>query len=86
MAKSRLRLVAPSTVLRTAMPTRPPDRDLRTLEHLTEAVRERTSARDEASAPIALIASLRQSSAWRTLVRNLFLQFADETEIEAKQE
>jgi hypothetical protein len=37
MAKSRLRLVTPSTVLRTVMPRKPPNRDLRTREHLTEA-------------------------------------------------
>ena len=41
MAKSRLRLVTPSTVLRTVMPRRPPNRDLRTREHLTEAEVER---------------------------------------------
>jgi integrase len=36
-----LRLVTPSTVLRTVMPRRPPNRDLRTREHLTEAEVER---------------------------------------------
>ena len=41
MAKARLRLVTPSTVLRTVMPTRPPNRDLRTREHLIEAEVER---------------------------------------------
>ena len=41
MAKSRLRLVTPSAVLRTVMPRRPPNRDLRTREHLTEAEVER---------------------------------------------
>jgi hypothetical protein len=41
MAKARLRLVTPSTVLRTVMPRRPPNRDLRTREHLTEAEVER---------------------------------------------
>jgi integrase len=41
MAKTRLRLVTPTTVLRTVMPRRPPNRDLRTREHLTEAEVER---------------------------------------------
>jgi integrase len=41
MEKSRVRLVTPSTVLRTVMPRRPPNRDLRTREHLTEAEVER---------------------------------------------
>jgi hypothetical protein len=41
MAKSRLRLVTPSAVLRTVMPRRPPNRDLRAREHLTEAEVER---------------------------------------------
>ena len=36
-----MRLVTPSTVLRTVMPRRPPNRDLRTREHLTEAEVER---------------------------------------------
>jgi integrase len=36
-----LRLVTPSPVLRTVMPRRPPNRDLRTREHLTEAEVER---------------------------------------------
>jgi integrase len=40
MTKTRLRLVAPATVLRTA-PRRPPNSDLRTREHLTEAEVER---------------------------------------------
>jgi hypothetical protein len=37
MAKTRLRPVTPSTVFRTVTPRRPPNRDLRTREHLTEA-------------------------------------------------
>jgi site-specific recombinase XerD len=41
MAKSRLRLVTPTTVNRTVTPNRPPDKDLRTREHLTEAEVER---------------------------------------------
>jgi site-specific recombinase XerD len=35
MAKSRLRLVSPTTVKRTVTPRRRPNRDLRTREHLT---------------------------------------------------
>jgi integrase len=41
MAKSRLRLVTPTTVNRTVTPNRPPNKDLRTREHLTEAEVER---------------------------------------------
>jgi integrase len=41
MAKTRLRLVRPTTVLRTVMPRRRPNSDLRTREHLTEAEVER---------------------------------------------
>jgi integrase len=41
MAKSRLRLVTPTTVNRTVTPKRPPNKDLRTREHLTEAEVER---------------------------------------------
>jgi integrase len=41
MAKTRLRLVTPSTVLRTVMPRRRPNGDLCTREHLTEAEVER---------------------------------------------
>jgi integrase len=41
MAKSHLRLVAPNTVNRTVVPTRPPNADLRTREYLTEAEVER---------------------------------------------
>jgi site-specific recombinase XerD len=37
MAKRHLRLVAPATVNRTVTPTRPPNKDLRTREYLTEA-------------------------------------------------
>ena len=37
MAKSNLRLVAPTTVNRTVMPRRRPNRELRSREHLTEA-------------------------------------------------
>jgi integrase len=37
MAKKHLRLVTPTTVLRTVPPKRPPNTDLRTREHLTEA-------------------------------------------------
>jgi integrase len=47
MAKSHLKLVAPSAVNRTVTPTRPPNGDLRTREYLTEAEVERlmTAAR-----------------------------------------
>jgi hypothetical protein len=41
MAKSHLKLVTPATVLRTVTPKRPPNADLRTREHLTEADRQR---------------------------------------------
>jgi len=41
MAKARLRLVTPTTVNRTVAPKRPPNKDLRTREHLTEAEVER---------------------------------------------
>jgi integrase len=41
MAKSHLKLVAPSIVNRTVRPKRRPNRDLRTREHLTEAEVER---------------------------------------------
>jgi integrase len=41
MAKARLRLVTPATVLRTVTPKRPPNKDLRTREHLTEGEVER---------------------------------------------
>jgi integrase len=41
MAKSRLRLVTPTIVNRTVTPKRPPNKDLRTREHLTEAEVER---------------------------------------------
>ncbi len=41
MAKTRLRLVTPTTVLRTVAPKRRPNKDLRTREHLTEAEVER---------------------------------------------
>jgi type 1 fimbriae regulatory protein FimB/type 1 fimbriae regulatory protein FimE len=41
MAKTRLRLVTPATVNRTVTPKRPPNKDLRTREHLTEAEVER---------------------------------------------
>jgi integrase len=41
MAKKDLRLVTPTTVLRTVSPKRPPNPDLRTREHLTEAEVER---------------------------------------------
>jgi integrase len=41
MAKTRLRLVTPATVLRTVTPKRRPNGDLRTREHLTEAEVER---------------------------------------------
>ena len=37
MANRRLRLVAPATVNRTVRPTRRPNRELRSREHLTEA-------------------------------------------------
>jgi site-specific recombinase XerD len=41
MAKTRVRLVTPATVLRTVTPKRRPNSDLRTREHLTEAEVER---------------------------------------------
>jgi type 1 fimbriae regulatory protein FimB/type 1 fimbriae regulatory protein FimE len=41
MAKARLRLATPTTVNRTVTPKRPPNKDLRTREHLTEAEVER---------------------------------------------
>ncbi len=41
MAKAHLKLVAPAIIKRTVTPTRPPNRDLRTREHLTEAEVER---------------------------------------------
>ena len=41
MGKAHLKLVTPSTVKRTVTPRRPPNRDLRTREHLTEAEVER---------------------------------------------
>jgi type 1 fimbriae regulatory protein FimB/type 1 fimbriae regulatory protein FimE len=41
MAKTRLRLVTPTTVNRTVTPRRSPNKDLRTREHLTEAEVER---------------------------------------------
>ena len=41
MAKKHLRLVTPTTVNRTVVPKRPPNKDLRTREHLTEAEVER---------------------------------------------
>ena len=41
MAKPCLRLVTPATAKRTVMPTRRPNSDLRTREHLTEAEVER---------------------------------------------
>jgi integrase len=41
MAKKYLRLVTPTTVNRTVPPKRPPNTDLRTREHLTEAEVER---------------------------------------------
>jgi site-specific recombinase XerD len=37
MTKARLRSVTPNTVNRTVAPKRPPNKDLRTREHLTEA-------------------------------------------------
>jgi integrase len=40
-AKKHLRLVTPTTVNRTVAPKRPPNKDLRTREHLTEAEVER---------------------------------------------
>jgi integrase len=44
MAKSHLKLVAPTTVKRTVTPTRRPNGDLRTREYLTEAEVERLMA------------------------------------------
>ena len=41
MAKTRLKLVAPTAVNRTVTPTRPPNADLRTREYLTETEVER---------------------------------------------
>jgi hypothetical protein len=37
MANAHLKLVAPTTVKRTVTPKRPPNRDIRTREYLTEA-------------------------------------------------
>src|SRR5215467_9156465 len=45
MAKRHLRLVTPTTVNRTVTPKRPPNADLRTREHLTEAEVERLMAK-----------------------------------------
>src|SRR5262249_20800121 len=44
MAKSHLKVVEPSTVIRTVTPTRLPNADLRTREYLTEAEVERLTA------------------------------------------
>src|SRR5262245_60102823 len=44
MAKRRLRLIPPATVNRTVAARRPPNRDLRTREYLTEAEVERLMA------------------------------------------
>ena len=41
MAKSKLRLVSPTTVNRTVVPTRRPNAELRTREHLTSKEVER---------------------------------------------
>jgi integrase len=41
MARARLRLVTPAALKRTVTPNRPPNRDLRTREHLTEGEVER---------------------------------------------
>jgi site-specific recombinase XerD len=41
MAKAHLKLVTPTIVKRTVTPKRPPNADLRTREHLTEAEVER---------------------------------------------
>jgi hypothetical protein len=41
MAESHLKLVTPATLKRTVMPTRRPNADLCTREHLTEAEVER---------------------------------------------
>jgi integrase len=41
MVKSHLKLVTPATVKRTVTPKRPPNADIRTREHLTEAEVER---------------------------------------------
>jgi integrase len=45
MAKSRFKLIAPATVLRTVTPKRLPNSELRTREHLTEAEVERLMAK-----------------------------------------
>ena len=45
MRKSALQLVTPTTVLRTVMPKRRPNAELRTREHLTEAEVERLMAK-----------------------------------------
>ena len=45
MRKSALQLVTPTTVLRTVMPRRRPNAELRTREHLTEAEVERLMAK-----------------------------------------
>jgi len=44
MAKSHLKLVTPATLKRTVTPKRPPNGDLRTREHLTEAEVEQLMA------------------------------------------
>ena len=44
MTKSHLKLVTPNTVKRTVRLKRPPNRDLRTREYLTEAEVERLTA------------------------------------------
>jgi type 1 fimbriae regulatory protein FimB/type 1 fimbriae regulatory protein FimE len=44
MGKAHLRLATPATVKRTVTPLRPPNRDLRTREYLTEAEVERLVA------------------------------------------
>ena len=41
MPKAHLKLVTPATVNRTVTPKRPPNKDLRTREHLTETEVER---------------------------------------------
>jgi type 1 fimbriae regulatory protein FimB/type 1 fimbriae regulatory protein FimE len=49
MAKARLKLVTPATVNRTVTPRRPPNRDLRTREYLTEAEIDRLMAAAKAN-------------------------------------
>jgi integrase len=70
MAKANLKLITPATVKRTVAPRRPPNKDLRTREHLTEseverlmkaAQRNRHGHRDAAMVLVAYRHGLRSS-------------------------